>query len=1291
MENKENIKLLNLISYNQENTIINKNSVYFDLYDFGLNKDFFVDNFFNTSYTKFEVNLYKNFEEKIKNLQNAKSISDYNNLIKEIQSSNEFLKNLPTFGNEYNDPNSFLVNKNSVYKEFIDNLLKVYPSLFIENSNDNSKMNLGYGLISGNINSNKFINTFIFNRELQWTIDFLTIKFTLGNEIIINEPAMLYMLDYAGNYNIEPKFSFSNKDELVSYLTQLFNYPIEISNIDSLSKMFIQNNSKNLPIKFYELYAFVKYNLEKSKLDAEIEKIQYKDIVVLNTPMKNDAKYYKDLEINSAPLIQINKPLNLTQKLALRSAVNENTLIYGPTGTGKSELLSTIIANLMSKNESILMTADNQEAINVVYDRLNNLRDFALKIDENYDDKEIFFNQIFRLISKLGNFTTNTPQFRKKTLTIEQFTKDNERALDYNHLNQKFLNNIKEYLEFCTKRDSNSHDFKSYLIAKDNIQKFIDNNIDAIREVFKQYAHKYPRLSNEVDFITKISEYDIYVNEYNLDSETLSNISDKYSEFLIFLSNFGYKDLSYIDYSELVANNEKLIRFLDDNWLSNDVNFIDELNKDPNLLLDNYNDAIKLRDIIRRSCTDGKNDEWFKKVMTWLFTNKNNHEEFLHRVSVATGDKDALIGIVNYFKGTYNNRILNKKLTKKYPTDPKEINKYMSLLEAVRIFYLIFKKSSGNIEYIKCFYDKIDNYKDIFAPLNVFFYLNKKLLSEAFINMFNKKIVYFDDEIINLFYKFKLNQISNYLNVLNNYQAEILYGNSQFINFDIDISVNEYIRDNLDCINKLNSAFYQIFVDFIKNKIITKDQDFKDKIITMYKLASNNQQLPEVNEFISQYYEQLKVLFPVWFMLPKLVAEYVPLEKELFDNVIIDEANQMELEKSFSILYRAKKAIISGDSKQLPANVSEFVVQNISKSSKIDEINFNDALSLLDRAKTLFWNSYDLKNHYRSNDYRLVDYSNVNFYDRELIYVSQNKNQIYPFEIITLDSTKYENCVNEVEAQRVLFELKKIIQDFESSKLFSTFAIGCFTNEQAEYILKNIYDNPSENDDVIRLIRDNKLRICHINALQGREADFVIISMVYNEKTTDFSEFASRNANNYLNVAITRARYKNLIIRSIDFDRANKSWGSAAPTLSKYLKYVDELENYIKNNINDDTPSFHGHAISSAFKDELCERLNNYFEKNNSKYRCIQNVKIGSYVVDIAIYTNSIKDIKLVLMLNEYKKYITLDEFLVDLDIFSLLESKGYNVYWAQETLWIRDPNEVLRTISNILSEQEKE
>lgn len=62
----ENIKLLNLISYNNENTILNQNSTYFNLSDFGMDNNFFAENFFNTSYNNFEVNLYTEFEEKLK-------------------------------------------------------------------------------------------------------------------------------------------------------------------------------------------------------------------------------------------------------------------------------------------------------------------------------------------------------------------------------------------------------------------------------------------------------------------------------------------------------------------------------------------------------------------------------------------------------------------------------------------------------------------------------------------------------------------------------------------------------------------------------------------------------------------------------------------------------------------------------------------------------------------------------------------------------------------------------------------------------------------------------------------------------------------------------------------------------------------------------------------------------------------------------------------------------------------------------------------------------------------------
>ena len=45
-------------------------------------------------------------------------------------------------------------------------------------------------------------------------------------------------------------------------------------------------------------------------------------------------------------------------------------------------------------------------------------------------------------------------------------------------------------------------------------------------------------------------------------------------------------------------------------------------------------------------------------------------------------------------------------------------------------------------------------------------------------------------------------------------------------------------------------------------------------------------------------------------------AEYIPLERELFDLIIIDEASQVSIAQAFPAIIRAKKMIVLGDRKQ---------------------------------------------------------------------------------------------------------------------------------------------------------------------------------------------------------------------------------------------------------------------------------------------------------------------------------------------------------------------------------------
>jgi hypothetical protein len=59
-------------------------------------------------------------------------------------------------------------------------------------------------------------------------------------------------------------------------------------------------------------------------------------------------------------------------------------------------------------------------------------------------------------------------------------------------------------------------------------------------------------------------------------------------------------------------------------------------------------------------------------------------------------------------------------------------------------------------------------------------------------------------------------------------------------------------------------------------------------------------------------------LKPIWLMSPLSVSDTLPLDPDLFDVVIFDEASQIPLEEAIPAIYRSHQVIIVGDEMQLP-------------------------------------------------------------------------------------------------------------------------------------------------------------------------------------------------------------------------------------------------------------------------------------------------------------------------------------------------------------------------------------
>jgi len=114
-----------------------------------------------------------------------------------------------------------------------------------------------------------------------------------------------------------------------------------------------------------------------------------------------------------------------------------------------------------------------------------------------------------------------------------------------------------------------------------------------------------------------------------------------------------------------------------------------------------------------------------------------------------------------------------------------------------------------------------------------------------------------------------------------------------------------------------------------------------------------------------------------------------------------------------------------------------------------------------------------------------------------------------------------------VEAEKAIQVALKIIDDYPS------LIILAFNADQRQLIEKEILENYPK---LFKAMEDEKLSVRNIENIQGDEADAVIISVVYDSTTSMASTYVARQGGkNALNVAISRAKDKMIVIKSVSY------------------------------------------------------------------------------------------------------------------------------------------------------------
>ena len=335
----------------------------------------------------------------------------------------------------------------------------------------------------------------------------------------------------------------------------------------------------------------------------------------------------------------------------------------------------------------------------------------------------------------------------------------------------------------------------------------------------------------------------------------------------------------------------------------------------------------------------------------------------------------------------------------------------------------------------------------------------------------------------------------------------------------------------------------------------------------------------------------LRRLKPVWLMSPLSVADILPLEEQLFDVVIFDEASQIPVEDAIPTLYRAGQMIVVGDEMQLPPS-SFFSGQTSSGALEEDDA----ALFVYDLNADSFLNKVSaalpstlLAWHYRSQHEALIGFCNKAFYKGELQTIPNVAElprrepirvkapvdaQIFaraalaqPLSFHRMENSPYDSQRNPGEAVYIAHLVREILG---TEKRLSIGVVAFSQAQQQE--IESALNTLAASDRTFRTALDVEeereedgqyvgLFVKNLENVQGDERDVIILSVCYGPDAKgrmimNFGPINQNGGEKRLNVIFSRAKRHMVVVSSIDGAQITNTYNYGANALRKYLIYA---------------------------------------------------------------------------------------------------------------------------------------
>ena len=353
----------------------------------------------------------------------------------------------------------------------------------------------------------------------------------------------------------------------------------------------------------------------------------------------------------------------------------------------------------------------------------------------------------------------------------------------------------------------------------------------------------------------------------------------------------------------------------------------------------------------------------------------------------------------------------------------------------------------------------------------------------------------------------------------------------------------------------------------------------------------------------------LQALCPCMLMSPNSVAQYLAQDNNLFDIVIFDEASQLPTCKAVGALSRAKDAVIVGDPKQMPPT-SFFA----GSGPNVEDLALDDLDSILDDALALGIPSQHLQWHYRSTHESLIAFSNNQFYGNKMFTFPSANDRERHVTAVHVEGL-YKNSTNVKEAEAVVAE---IVRRFHDPKLKKQ-SIGVVTfNVKQQALIENLLAKQFQKDpelDAWVNAGEDPLFVKNLENVQGDERDVILFSIGYgpDEKgriSMNFGPINQAGGGKRLNVAFSRARITMTIFSSI-YSSDLKVTENSPDGLVAFRDFLKFAEGHDIRSESEEAKAA-GYAKAGILQ-SICSTITEH------GYQCVPMVGHSDFHIDIAV------------------------------------------------------------------------